>query len=91
MNEIVCIIRKGEERGLTKEAICASLCYEMARQEMETNAGYSLAFAYLLANGGDLAATAAENGDEIMGDESNHATRLKALANEFAGIVEPQD
>lgn len=91
MNEIMCIIRQGEEQGLAKEAICASLCYEMARQEMETNAGYSLAFAYLLANGGDLAETAAENGDEIMGDESNHATRLKALANAFIGVTEPED
>ena len=84
MNEIMCIIRQGEEQGLAKEAICASLCYEMARQEMETNAGYSLAFAYLLANGAD-------NGDEIMGDESNHATRLKALANAFIGVTEPED
>ena len=66
MNEIMCIIRQGEEQGLAKEAICASLCYEMARQEMETNAGYSHAFAYLLANGRTPAATAAENGDELI-------------------------
>ena len=41
--------------------------------------------------GGNLAETAAENGDEIMGDESNHSTRLKALANAFIGVTEPED
>lgn len=91
MNEIMCIIKQGEEQGLAKEVICASLCYEIAKQEMETNTGYAYAFAYIVSNGGELALKANDIGSEIMGDESNHATKAKALANAFLGITEPED
>ena len=91
MERFLCIIKSGKEAALPEEAICAALLYELAKQEAETNEGYAMAFSYIQEHGGVLAEKAAEIGAEIMGDESNHISKAKALANAFAGIAEPQD
>ena len=91
MEKFLCIIKTGAELALPVDVICTSLLYEVARQEAETNEGYAMAFAYIQEHGGVLAEKAAEIGAEIMGDESNHISKAKALANAFAGIAEPQD
>ena len=91
MEKFLCIIKSGREAALPEEAICAALLYEVAKQEAETNEGYAIAFSYIQEHEGELATKAAKFGAEIMGDESNHISKAKALANAFAGIAEPQD
>ncbi len=89
LEEILQVIKDGEEVGINKDAICASLCYEMARQEMETNKGYAVAFAYLLNNSSaELAEIVAKYGADIMKDESeDHTVKLRNLGDWYSGIA----
>ena len=62
----------------------------MARQEMETNKGYAVAFAYLLNNSSaefaEIAAT--KYGADIMKDESeDHTAKLRHLDDWYSGIA----
>lgn len=88
LETIIQVIKDGECSGIGNDAICAALCYEMARQEMETNKGYAVAFAYILQNSSDnFANLVAQYGTDIMKDESeDHTVKLRNLGDWFAGI-----
>ena len=61
----------------------------MAWQEMETNKGYAVAFAYLLNNSSaEFAEIAAKYGADIMKDESeDHTAKLRHLDDWYSGIA----
>lgn len=74
----------------------SSIMFEMAEEEMRTNKRYAPAFEFAInciAKAGDEegAEVIRSNANEIMGDEDNHCTRLKALASGCIDLEEPED
>ena len=67
---------------------------ELAREEEETSSIYAIALSALMdifKGQIDYPETFEAEFREIIGDESNHCTRFKAMANEILGVNEPND
>ena len=82
------------EGKIEGRGVAASILYELAREEEETSSIYAIALSALMdifKGQVDYPETFEAEFREIIGDESNHCTRFKAMANEILGVNEPND
>lgn len=82
------------EGKIDGRGVASSILYELAREEEETSSTYAIALSALMdifKGQIDYPETLEAEFREIIGDESNHCTKFKAMANEILGVNEPND